>query len=172
MYAKIILRHISGILIFLLLFGGLIIWGVYDASDNFGFVEKCICFGFIGILLILSTAEAVRYIIRLNIVRKSFNDNFDILIANCKEHCSSIHYFLNDCLVTFQIPKKIFYDDIVSVTPEKVYNKYKSGNYYFIIQLKDNTNIRLEVKASEEYEAAFILKRHNQNIIVNERIEG
>lgn len=171
MYAVKILKHISGIIVFLLLLCILLIWGIYDVSGKFGTLEKWLCIGLCGLLTILCIAEAVRYIVKLNQIRKSFDDDFDAIIANCREHCSSQHYFLKDSLVTFQIPKRIFYDDIVYVTPEKGYNKYKGGNYYILIQLKDNKRIRLEVKPSEEYEAASILKRHNQNIIVNERIE-
>lgn len=167
-----IIKYISGIIVFLLLFCVLIIWGIYDVSEKFGTLEKWLCIGLCGLLTILCIAEAVRYIVKLNQIRKSFDDDFDAVIANCKEHCSAQHYFLKDCLVTFQIPKRIFYDDIVSVTPEKVYSKYKGRNYYIVIQLKNNNKIRLEVKASEEYEAASIIKRHNQNIIVNERIES
>lgn len=168
MYVSRVLRHTSGIIVFLLLFCGMIICGIYHVSGKFGKIEKCICFGFCGILIILCIAETVRYIVRLSKLRKSFDDDFDVLIVNCREHCSAMHYFLNDCLVTFQIPIRIFYYDIAYVTIDKCRSRYTDNIYYLIIELKNKQKIKLQFDSSEEYKAANILKRHNPNIIINE----
>ena len=88
MYANKIIKHISGLIVFLLLFCSLIIWGVSDSSLRFGIVEKWLCIAICGLLVLCGLIEAVRYVVRLKRISNSFDRDLEKNLKNCKNNCS------------------------------------------------------------------------------------
>lgn len=163
MYVNKIIKHISGLIVFLLLFCSLIIWGVSDSSLRFGIVEKWLCIAICGLLVLCGLIEAVRYVVRLKRISNSFDRDLEKNLRNCKNNFSNQHYFLNDSIFTFDIPDRIFYEDIENISEMKSRSRY-TGNLYFLeIKLKNKSHVKLKMNGSDIFRAVEILKRKAKN---------
>lgn len=158
MYANKIIKHISGLIVFLLLFCGLIIWGVSDSSLCFGTVEKWLCIAICGLLVVCGLIEAVRYIVRLKRISNSFDRDLEKNLKNCKNIFSNQLYFLNDSIFTFEIPDRIFYEDIESVVEKQSRSRYVGPLYFLEIKLKNKHHLKLKMKGSDIFRAVEIIK--------------
>ena len=159
MYANKIIKHISGLIVFLLLFCGLIIWGVSDSSLRFGIVEKWLCIAICGLLAVFGIIESVRYVFRLKRISNYFDRDLEKNLKNCKNIFSNQHYFLNDSIFTFEIPEIIFYRDIETVVEKQRHSRY-AGNLYFLeIKLKNNHCVKLQISGSDIYNIEFLKMR-------------
>ena len=94
MYTNKIIKHISGLIVFLLLFCSLIIWGVSDSSLRFGIVEKWLCIAICGLLVVCGLIESIRYVLRLKRISNYFDRDLEDNLKNCKYSFSNQHYFL------------------------------------------------------------------------------
>ncbi len=159
MYANKIIKHISGLIVFLLLFCSLIIWGVSDSSLCFDTVEKWLCIAICGLLVVCGLIEAVRYIVRLKIISNYFDRDLEKNLRNCKNNFSNQHYFLNDSIFTFEIPDRIFYRDIETVAEKQSHSRYTGTLCYIEIKLNNNHFIKLKMNGSESFNAVEILKK-------------
>ncbi len=163
MYANKIIKHISGLIVFLLLFCGLIIWGVSDSSLRFGIVEKWLCIAICGLLVVFGLIESIRYVFRLKRISNSFDRDLEKNLRNCKYSFSNQHYFLNDSIFTFEIPDRIFYEDIEDISEMQSRSRY-TGNLYFLeIKLKNKSHVKLKMNGSDIFRAVEILKRKAKN---------
>lgn len=158
MYANKIIKHISGLIVFLLLFCGLIIWGVSDSSLCFGIVEKWLCIAICGLLAVFGLIESVRYVFRLKRISNSFDRDLEKNLRNCKYIFSNQHYFLNDSIFTFEIPDRIFYEDIENISEKASYSRYTGTLSFLEIKLKNNHYIKLKINGSDIYKAIEFLK--------------
>lgn len=164
MYANKIIKHISGLIVFLLLFCGLIIWGVSDSSLRFGIVEKWLCIAICGLLAVFGLIESVRYVFRLKRISNYFDRDLEKNLKNCKNIFSNHHYFLNDSIFTFEIPERIFYRDIETVAEKQSHSRYTGTSCYIEIMLNNNHCIKLKMNITEIFGAVEILKRNNIGI--------
>lgn len=158
MYANKIIKHISGLIVFLLLFCGLIIWGVSDSSLRFGIVEKWLCIAICGLLVLCGLIEAVRYVVRLKRISNSFDRDLEKNLKNCKNIFSNQHYFLNDSIFTFEIPDRIFYEDIENISEKQCHSRYTGTLNFLEIKLKNNHYVKLKISGSDIYKAIEFLK--------------
>lgn len=158
MYANKIIKHISGVIVFLLLFCGLIIWGVSDSSLRFGIVEKWLCIAICGLLVLCGLIEAVRYVVRLKRISNSFDRDLEKNLKNCKNIFSNQHYFLNDSIFTFEIPNRIFYEDIENISEKQCQSRYTGTLNFLEIKLKNNHYVKLKISCSDIYKAIEFLK--------------
>ena len=163
MYANKIIKHISGSIVFLLLFCSLIIWDVSDSSLRFGIVEKWLCTAICGLLVVCGLIESIRYVFRLKRISNSFDRDLEKNLRNCKNNFSNQHYFLNDSIFTFDIPDRIFYEDIEDISEMQSRSRY-TGNLYFLeIKLKNKSHVKLKMNGSDIFRAVEILKRKAKN---------
>ncbi len=80
------------------------------------------------------------YFLRLKKIKESFTDfTIEERLEHCKRVIADRHFFMRECLVSFEIPLRIYYDDI-----EKVrcfyrisFGRYLRRNYYLQINTKD-----------------------------------
>ena len=170
MYTNKIIKHISGLIVFLLLFCSLIIWGVSDSSLRFGIVEKWLCIAICGLLVVCGLIESVRYVFRLKRISNSFDRDLEKNLRNCKNIFSNQHYFLNDSIFTFEIPDRIFYEDIENISEKQRDSRY-AGNLYFLeIKLKNKRQIKLKMNGSDSFNAVEILKKKSKKSFYNGEI--
>ena len=158
MYANKIIKHISGLIVFLLLFCSLIIWDVSDSSLRFGIVEKWLCIAICGLLVLCGLIEAVRYVVRLKRISNSFDRDLEKNLKNCKNIFSNQHYFLNDSIFTFEIPDRIFYEDIRNISEKQSHSRYTGTLDFLEIKLKNNHCVKLKISGSDIYKAIEFLK--------------
>ena len=80
------------------------------------------------------------YFLRLKKIKESFTDfTIEERLEHCKRVIADRHFFMRECLVSFEIPLRIYHDDI-----EKVrcfyrisFGRYLCRNYYMQINTKD-----------------------------------
>lgn len=164
MYANKIIKHISGVIVFLLLFCGLIIWGVSDRSSQFGIFEEWLCIAICGLLVLYGLIESVRYIVWLKRISNSFDRDFEKNLKNCKNIFSNQLYFLNDSIFTFEIPDRIFYEDIESVAEKQSRSRYTGTLYFLEIKLKNKSHVKLKMNSSDFFRAVEILKKAKKRL--------
>lgn len=177
MWNRKLIRHLTSIVVLTLLFCSLIFYFVYDELDSFSDLEKRLCIGLCLPIIIPSIIESVRYSVKLHRIKESFGEAADSIWEEGAKCFYKMHFFLNDSIVTFTGPRRIFYEDIVCAVTERRYarNCGSCCYYYLRLELKNKSKVKKsKVKFQMNYwelsPAVDILKKYNENIVIKNEI--
>lgn len=178
MWTRKLISHLTSIIILTLLFCSLLVYFVYEVSDySFSELEKRLCIGLCLLIIIPFIIEAVRYSVKLHRIKESFGEAADSILEEGAKCFYKMHFFLNDSIVTFTGPRRIFYEDIVCAVKVRRYARNRGDIYYLYLRLElknesgfKKSKVRLQMNYWELSPAVDILKKYNENIVIKNEI--